>query len=94
MRELFSCIPGVPKKERSLINDRTKVFGLISQYFSILNKAYPKLDFKTKIVEIRWKLSEIYSFEVEHLKSDKPNFDDFWEVNFHISCKLYYDQLF
>ena len=52
----------------SILN-RTKVFCSISKLSqSILNEAYPNLDFKTKTVEIRWKLSEIYYFEVEHYK--------------------------
>ena len=47
------ALPGVPKKYRRLINNRTKVFCLIFRISSILNKTYPYLDFEIKIVEIR-----------------------------------------
>ena len=49
-----------------------------------MDKAYPNLDFEINIVEICYKLSEIYYFEVEHAKFkvenskfDKPNCGDF-----------------
>ena len=84
-----SCLRVSQKTYRRLINNRTKAFCSIFQYFSILNKAHPKLDSETKIAEIRCKLSEIYCSEVEHSKFNRTNFGDFLVVNFHISCKLY-----
>ena len=37
--------------------------------------------FEMKIVKVRYKLREIYCFEVEHKKFYKPNFGDFWIGN-------------
>ena len=59
---------GCPKKEPHLINNRTKLLCSLFKFFSILNKAYPNLDFETRIVEIRSILSEIHHFEAECLK--------------------------
>ena len=55
-----------PKKYRCLINNRTKVFRRIFWIFSDLDKAYPNLDFEIKMVEIRWKLSEIWYIKIQH----------------------------
>ena len=41
----------------------TKVFCLIFRIFN-LDKAYPKLDFETKIVQISRKLSKIQYFDI------------------------------
>ena len=57
---------------------RVYTFTLKVYYNSILNKAYPNLDFGIKIVDTFWKLSEIYYSEVEHLKFYKSNFGDSW----------------
>ena len=70
----------VSKKCRRLIKNRIKVFCFIFRISSILDIPYPNLDFEIKIVEIRWKLSEIYYFEVDHTKFNKSNFDDFWVI--------------
>ena len=45
-------MPGVPKKNRRLINIRTNVYCLIVRIFPILDKTYTNLDFEIKIVEI------------------------------------------
>ena len=41
-----------------LINSKTKVLGLISRFFSILNRVNPNLGFEVKTVEIRRKINE------------------------------------
>ena len=76
---------GVLKKYRRLINNRTKGFCLIFIVFRVWNKMYRNLDFEMKTVKIRWKLSETHYFKVDHSKFYKPNFGDFWVVNFPIS---------
>ena len=43
----------------------------------ILSIGWTHLDIEKKLVEIRWKLSEIHSSQVEHSKFYKPNFVDF-----------------
>ena len=52
-RYLLNIILGVPKRYRRLINNRTKVFGLIFRISFILHKSYPNLDFEIKIAKIR-----------------------------------------
>ena len=61
-------MPGFQEKFRRLINHKTKVFWLILNIFSILNKKCPDLDFETKIVQIHRKINEIHYSEVEHSK--------------------------
>ena len=39
-----------------------------SYSFAVLNKTYPNIDLGTKIAQIRWKLSKIYYFKVDHSK--------------------------
>ena len=46
----LSDIPGVLKKYRRQINNRTNAFCLIFIIFTVLNKAYLKSDSETKIV--------------------------------------------
>ena len=78
----------IQKKFLRLINNRTKVFCLILRNFCIFNRTYPNLDFEIKIVEIRWKLSEIYYFEVKHTTFYISNFfADSWVVNLLIVWK-------
>ena len=42
-----------PKKNRCLINNKTKLYCVIFKIPSILNKIYVDIDFGIKIVEIR-----------------------------------------
>ena len=65
---LMTCIDSFTRYS-CLVNKKTKVFCLIFRIFSNLYKACPNLDFETKIVEIRWKMSKIYYFEVENFTS-------------------------
>ena len=75
----FVALPSVPEKYQCLIKNRTKVFCLVFKFLSILNKAYLNLDLETKIVKIRRKLSEIYCFEVELIKTFKSKILWFFE---------------
>ena len=76
------------------INNRTKVFCLIFIFFfSVKNKAYPNLDFETKVGQIRSELSDIFYFEADDSKFYKPNFDNFEVVNFTINCQPLKDQI-
>ena len=72
------------ERYRRLTNNRTKVFCLIVIFFSVLNRAYPNLDFKTKIVQIHCNLSEIYYSEVDHSEFHKPDFGDFGQSIFQL----------
>ena len=44
------------------------------QIVSRLIEARADLDSETEIVEMQWTSNEVHCFEVEHLKSYKPNF--------------------
>ena len=47
------------KKHRCLLNNRAKAFCLVFIRVSVLNKAYPNLDFETRTVQIRYCLTKI-----------------------------------
>ena len=75
-KKSVKLVPGVPKKYQRLIKNRTKVFCLIFRISFNLDKTHPILDFGIKTVEICWKLSEIYYFQVGDSKFYNPDFGD------------------
>ena len=61
--ESVGVVLGFPTKLSAFDQEWNKSLLFNFQNF-VLDKAYPNLDFEIKIVEIRWKLSEIYYFEL------------------------------